>query len=166
MERNFIWESKNIEGLPHELYVGVLFNNGMMMIFNENPDKEEFVMCREPINTELDISAVTSDWFTHEVTKDANKTYLNVVLKNPEVTEFTDDDMLTISHLQILDRETDTKVYLKMKVHSTMIHPEVWNHMYEKRHPESMNNKTKQETIRNVTREELENEVAEVNTSN
>ena len=134
MAHNFAWSSVGMEGLPKALYCGVEFVGGMIKTFNQNPDRDEYLMGETKANSAVDTSAVTADWFKATISTKDNYTFLNVTVadpaiysdgKTPDASEFESS-----SNLQILD--DGTRVELDMKIHKDLIDPELFEMMHRR----------------------------------
>ena len=131
MAHNFAWSSVGMEGLPKALYCGVEFVDGMIKTFNQNPDRDEYLMGETKANSSFDFSKVTADWFTAEVTTKNAYTFLNVVFMDPSIDKAstTDEDFENSSNLQILKDGSGKKMDLEMKIHNDMIDPDLLDMM-------------------------------------
>ena len=131
MAHNFAWSSVGMEGLPKALYCGVEFVDGMIKTFNQNPDRDEYLMGETKANSSFDFSKVTADWFTAEVTTKNAYTFLNVVFMDPSIDKAstTDEDFENSSNLQILKDGSGKKMDLEMKIHKDMIDPDLLDMM-------------------------------------
>ena len=131
MAHNFAWSSVGMEGLPKALYCGIEFIDGMIKTFNQNPDRDEYLMGETKANSSFDFSKVTADWFTAEVTTKNAYTFLNVVFMDPSIDKAstTDEDFENSSNLQILKDGSGKKMDLEMKIHKDMIDPELLDMM-------------------------------------
>lgn len=134
MSHNFVWSSVGMEGLPKQLYCGIEVVDGMIKTFNQNPDREEYLMGETKANADFDFATVTPDWFKSSISTKNNYTFLNVVIsdpalyadgKTPDEAEFESS-----SNLQILD--DGTRVELDMKIHKDLIDPELFEMMHRR----------------------------------
>lgn len=134
MAHNFVWSSVGMDGLPKALYCGVEFVDGMIKTFNQNPDRDEYLMGETKANSAFDISVVTADWFKSIISTKDNYTFLNVVVADPSIYadgKTPDDaDFETSSNLQILS--DGTRVELDMKIHNDLIDPELIEMMHRR----------------------------------
>lgn len=105
MTHNFIWTSKDIEGIPNRLLCGFEVVDGYLKVFNLNPDRDEYLMSEDKLNPDFDASTITADWFTAnlEVTNH-NATYLTVQILNPALDLVpTEKDFSNGTNAQIVD---------------------------------------------------------------
>ena len=134
MAHNFAWSSVGMEGLPKSLYCGVEFVDGMIKTFNQNPNRDEYLMGETKANSAVDPATVTADWFKATISTKDNYTFLNVVIMNPEHTAngqvAEEGEFESSSNLQILD--DGTRVELDMKIHKDLIDPELFEMMHRR----------------------------------
>ena len=134
MAHNFAWSSVGMEGLPKSLYCGVEFVDGMIKTFNQNPNRDEYLMGETKANSAVDPATVTADWFKATISTQDNYTFLNVTVadpaiysdgKTPDASEFESS-----SNLQILN--DGTRVELDMQIHKDLIDPELFEMMHRR----------------------------------
>lgn len=134
MDHNFAWSSVGMEGLPKALYCGVEFVDGMIKTFNQNPDRDEYLMGETNANSDFDFTAITADWFTATIETKGIYTFLNVTIADPELYadgKTPDDaDFESSSNLQILS--DGTRVELDMKIYKDLIDPELFEMMHRR----------------------------------
>lgn len=125
MEHSFIWTSNDIEGIQDELKCGIEIVDGYLKVYNQNPNREEYLMIDEEMNPEF-TGTVTADWITATTETVNNRNYLRVTIINPALDiEPVAEDFVNISNTQIIPGDPRVFMELEVKMHKDMVDPRI-----------------------------------------
>lgn len=125
MDHSFIWTSNDIEGIQDQLKCGIEITNGDLMVYSQNPNREEYLMIDEKLNPEFS-GKITAEWISASTETVGNSNYLRVTIIDPALDiEPTVDDFVNITNTQIIPGDPRVFMELEVKLHKDLADPRI-----------------------------------------